>query len=172
VKTFLKQPGGAEQYPNLEITWERGHDPELEARNCTGSPPSQDLNTEVIRMDLSPFTTEELHLLVQCLGLIPLGSQSRDAALQIPQLPSIYPERVRECKRLREMGAAGSWWHWLGSLTLKLLALGVVILLCFLLWKFCLSGGAGAMRGSKRQFPWHGKVKEEDADDEIGLAEL
>jgi len=169
VKQFLKQ-GEAALYPNLQIIWERGHDPEIEILNCSGRSPQADVNSEVSeRMDLAPFTSEDLHLLLQCFGLKPSGGgrKADAAALRVKWLPA-GDAAVPECKRLRELGKAGSWWQWIQSASLKLLALAMVILLLFIMWRFCFAD----VRRSKRHLPWRGKVKDDDFPDEIGLSEL
>jgi len=100
VKRFLKEPGGLDLYTSLQVYWKPGHDPELEVRNCTGRSPRDDPDGPVVRyVDLSPFTTEELHWLVQCLGMEPEAGQE-----SVPVAAS-----KEACKRLEERLDEGSW---------------------------------------------------------------
>lgn len=71
MRKFLREPGGAELYPAVEILWLRGHDPEMEVRSCTGQPPSSSRGSvePVKKVSLARFNTQELHVLMQCNGL-------------------------------------------------------------------------------------------------------
>lgn len=96
VKRFLKESGNADHYP-IEIFWKPGHDPELQIRRCSGSPPSKqsDREVEVLKsFDLSPYTLEQLHWLAQCEGLAPDGP--------IPQVEVLEP--LQACERLPPPG--------------------------------------------------------------------
>lgn len=55
----------------MEVVWKPGQDPHLDILRCSGSPPSKmSSGAEVLEsISLSPFTTVQLHLLVQCSGL-------------------------------------------------------------------------------------------------------
>ena len=103
MKAFLKE-GHVKAYKMVEVTWQRGHDPELELYECSGSPPSQ-LAKSVepdLRIALSPFETKDLHVLLQCHGL------------------EAFEHAVEITKELcDQMTRKSSWsWMWLASLGL------------------------------------------------------
>lgn len=64
-KAFLKERGHVDSYPLVEVSWQRGHDPEVEFWNCDGRPPSK-LKGEkpALTVALSPYETTELHSLL------------------------------------------------------------------------------------------------------------
>jgi len=102
VKRFLKEAGGVDAYPKVELEWIRGHDPVLEVRECTGAPPSADVKpTPIATISLAPFNTEELHYLLQCNGFVP----SQKAPLSIPRL-----DRETACQALPEVKSSLWWW--------------------------------------------------------------
>jgi len=59
VKKFLKEPGGADLYEELEIKWIMGHSPELVLYG------EKDPSLEIERIDIAPYSGDELHMLLQ-----------------------------------------------------------------------------------------------------------
>eukprot|EP00933_Yihiella_yeosuensis_P000231 TRINITY_DN100371_c0_g1_i1.p1 TRINITY_DN100371_c0_g1~~TRINITY_DN100371_c0_g1_i1.p1 ORF type:complete len:148 (+),score=14.30 TRINITY_DN100371_c0_g1_i1:266-709(+) len=107
-------------YPNLEITWKRGHDPEMEVWDCHGQPPSLQLEGPEpgeprLTIDLSPFSTKDMHFLVQCHGI-------RPGAVTHADLPRL--EASEACKHLPE----GDRWY---------SKLGAAFLVCLPLYAMC-----------------------------------
>ena len=85
-----------------EITWLRGHDPEMEVHSCDGKPPSARIELGLqpsARIALSPFSTQDLHFLLQCQGLQPAADS------QAPRADS----KADACAKLPEIS---SWWDW------------------------------------------------------------
>ena len=60
VRQFLKTTGHADSYDGLTLTWIPGHTPTLFLKNDAGE--------EIDRIDLSSYTTEQLHDLVKSKG--------------------------------------------------------------------------------------------------------
>lgn len=56
MKAFLKQQGNIDRYNDVKITWSSGAKPVFVIRDDNGD--------EMERIDLSPYTTEELHALM------------------------------------------------------------------------------------------------------------
>jgi len=82
VKKFLKEKGGADLYPLLKIEWSRGHSPTLIVGPCIASTgPDAKLGGQSI--DLSPYTSSQLHSLIQCQGLM-LRGEANDTNVPIP----------------------------------------------------------------------------------------
>jgi len=144
VKRFLKEPGGADLYPALEIKWQRGHDPDIEVRRCTSlrdpKGPSDDESagpnsqgSELVEtVSLARFNTVQLHYLLQCYGMSP----SRPTATT-----PIAASAAVACAELPPPG-----WSWM-SITLGVFAL-------------CLP--LGLLARCLRLGPWQPKVKNED----------
>jgi len=55
VKSFLRRPGGLDQYPSVQLEWLFGHKPELRAFDKAGGEHT---------VDLSPLNQEQLHQLL------------------------------------------------------------------------------------------------------------
>lgn len=110
MKKFLKERGGADIYPSVEVTWRRGHDPEIEVRECNGEPPSSQLGPggpqPIIKIGLSPFSTDQIHYLLQCHGIYP-GSK---APISTPRAAT----SAKACEKLPEVLERG-WWPWIGG---------------------------------------------------------
>lgn len=83
MKKFLREPGGADIYPELEIKWKRGSDPELQVRHCSsprdprrpraeaGAETGAERSEPVAVVNLAPYDQTQLHYLMQCHGLVP-----------------------------------------------------------------------------------------------------
>ena len=101
-------------YKMVEVSWQRGHDPELELYSCSGSAPSQMAKSvePEKRIALSPFETQDLHVLLQCQGL------------EAPEYAVDISKEVCD-----QMARKSSWsWMWLASL-------GLLIPLVCLCWR-------------------------------------
>mmetsp|Transcript_1064 Transcript_1064/g.3582 ORF Transcript_1064/g.3582 Transcript_1064/m.3582 type:complete len:151 (+) Transcript_1064:225-677(+) len=128
-------------YPALQIHWQRGHDPELQVRDCQGKPPSEQSESEVVKsISLSSFTHAQLHLLLQCNRLSPSKWSGRGPLGRVGS---------PECAEL-EAGRLGEW----GRLALGLVALGIMATLARILyhrgwapWRHL--GGKAARRHTK-----------------------
>ncbi|CAK9062808.1 unnamed protein product [Durusdinium trenchii] len=140
---FLKERGNVDAYPSVEVTWQRGHDPELELWACNGSPPSSMAKSNLepsARIALSPYQTAELHFLLQCHGIQPVpGSPA-------PRVPT----GEDACERIANISA---WqpWHWLS-------ATAAVVIPLILVYRCC-------CHGVRRH-----KAKLDDGADELGAA--
>lgn len=143
MKAFLKERGNVDAYPSVEVTWQRGHDPELELWACNGSPPSSMAKSNLepsARIALSPYQTAELHFLLQCHGIQPVpGSPA-------PRVPT----GEDACERIANISA---WqpWHWLS-------ATAAVVIPLILVYRCC-------CHGVRRH-----KAKLDDGADELGAA--
>ena len=93
VKAFLKERGHVDSYPLVEVSWQRGHDPEVEFWNCDGRPPSK-LKGEkpALTVALSPYETTELHSLLQCHGIFPANGSPAPRAQSIQEACQLVPE--------------------------------------------------------------------------------
>lgn len=67
MKEFLKKPGGADLYEALEIKWIGGKSPELVLYS------DENLDLEIERIDIAPYSAAELHSLMKEKGFIPSG---------------------------------------------------------------------------------------------------
>eukprot|EP00927_Polykrikos_kofoidii_P072544 TRINITY_DN68645_c0_g1_i1.p1 TRINITY_DN68645_c0_g1~~TRINITY_DN68645_c0_g1_i1.p1 ORF type:complete len:151 (-),score=16.08 TRINITY_DN68645_c0_g1_i1:259-711(-) len=141
--------------------------------HCVGSPPGDDKTLELVnKFDLSLYTTDDLHQLVRCLGLLPrsgAGSVS-DAIVEKVQkgfevevASASVPEKV--CRRLM---AVVPWWQSLGAAGV----LSCTILVCSCIIVRMLLTSSACARLMRR-----GKLKTEDGvnvhapsrlDDEFG----
>lgn len=150
----MREPGGADLYPDLEIKWQRGEDPHLEVRRCkaprdkrrpageegaAGVEESELLET----VSLSPFDNVHLHYLLQCHGLA-LARQGKETP--------VAESREEACKLLPDT----SW----GRTTM--FVVGTLVLLPALLAVRCLRTAPARLIGGPRG----GKVKQEDASSE------
>ena len=61
MRRFLRDPGHADAYSGLKITWKSGESPVLHLKSASG--------TVVEVIDLSPFKTEDIHKLLTSKGL-------------------------------------------------------------------------------------------------------
>jgi hypothetical protein len=62
VKRFLKEPGNADSYEGLTITWIRGRNPDLRLYDDSGK--------VIETIDLSPLSTKALHQLMLDKGFV------------------------------------------------------------------------------------------------------
>jgi len=123
----LREPGGADLYPALEIQWKRGHDPQLEVRRCrTARDPRRPAgesgaggvsDSELVeKVSLASFNTAQLHYLLQCHGLTP--------ARRIAATP-VAESAARACEMLPEPFWGSSTMYLSGVLLLLPLALAL-----------------------------------------------
>ncbi|CAJ1448246.1 unnamed protein product [Effrenium voratum] len=79
----------------VELSWERGHDPELEVYACGGTSPSASLERgqqPLAKVALAPFDTQELHFLLQCHGIAPLPGAKVPTAATAQEACGRLPE--------------------------------------------------------------------------------
>lgn len=139
-------------YPALTITWLRGHDPELEVWNCSQRSDAPAPGDVVQKIDLSPYSTVELHQLVQCKGMEPSPQAGKEA-------PAVARDAAL-CAGLG--GAAAAKVPWYRSVLNHALPFVGLLLLGVFMWYCCRSlrsprsSGLGRLRG---------KAKEEDVGD-------
>ena len=150
VKAFLKERGNVDAYPSVEVTWQRGHDPELELWTCSGSPPSSMAKSKLepsMRIALSPYQTVDLHFLLQCHGIQPANGS-----------PAVRAASVEEaCERIDKAKAA-MWQPWL-----QLSAVAVFLISLVVVYRYCPCWhGASSCRRHKAKL-------DDVAADEVGV---
>ena len=82
-EAFLKERGHVDSYPQVEVFWQRGHDPELEIWSCHGRKPTDMAKEGLVpaeKMALSPYETGDLHYLLH-LGMKKKNQKSRQLDL-------------------------------------------------------------------------------------------
>lgn len=145
VKRFLREPGGADLYPALEIEWKRGQDPHLEIRRCrtprdskrpAGEPGAGGVSdSELLEtVYLSRFGHGHLHYLLQCNGIEP--------SRRTPATP-VAASAAAACEMLPDP-FWGTWMMWL--------AFAAALLPLVLLFR-CLAsrpGGTARLLGAKK----------------------
>ena len=73
MKRFIKEPGHADTYHDLDINFIKGHNPDLVIFGDDGE--------EVERIRLNEFTTDEIHSLVQEKGFTKMTEAQKDAKI-------------------------------------------------------------------------------------------
>lgn len=136
MKKFLKEAGGADLYGDLEVRWQRGHDPELEVGRCVDASGKVEQHWTQ-KMSLAPFTTEQLHYLMQCHGMTP----KRGAAVPVA-------EPAAACDFLPK-SEESSWSKWVIAAVLALLLM--VLVRCCILPYACPGGVCGPRSKLKRE---------------------
>jgi len=124
VKQFLRSPGGADLYPELEIKWERGHDPELLVRRCAGPRDPRKPRAEgggpppevVATLSLAMYDRTQLHYLMQCHGL--------EVSRRTEATP-VASSREKACEMLPPVSSGMSWFMTIVICSLALVPAGL-----------------------------------------------
>ena len=121
-------------YDSVEVSWVRGHDPEIQIHQCDGVPPSQRGNAVALKtLSLSTYTHEELHWMLQCEGFSYLNATAaKVAAVAGKQVPSPQLAPSVACEALVAVDAK-RWWR---MVTIG----GAVLITCVIVLRCALKG--------------------------------